>query len=47
MTAMTVTFLFSAALDALVLRMRRRHGRPPADRTAEVFRPPDRTPVRH
>ena len=48
--AMAVTFVASAVLDALALRMQRRraaHGRPPAKRATHVARPSSRTPVRH
>jgi len=48
-SAMAVTFVLSAALDALVLRTRRRHsdGPPPATRAPDASRRPARTLVGH
>ncbi|MGP4050158.1 hypothetical protein [Streptomyces sp. 2A115] len=47
--SMAVTFVLSAALDALALRAQRRRiqRRPTATRTAAASRPPARTLVRH
>jgi hypothetical protein len=47
--SMAVTFVLSAALDALVVRAQRRHirRRQTAARTAEESREPVRTLVRH
>ncbi|MCX4904037.1 hypothetical protein OHA11_06750 [Streptomyces sp. NBC_00878] len=49
MISMTVTFVLSAALDALALRVQRRHirRRPAATRMTEASRRPVRTLVRH
>ncbi|ELP69127.1 hypothetical protein ACKI1I_15600 [Streptomyces turgidiscabies] len=48
--AMAVTFVVSAVLDALTLRMLRRraaHGRSPGTRATDVSHRSGRTPVRH